>query len=242
MFNLRQFLNCLVTLVCLIWFNSVTAKELTLATSMSIPPYIIEHNDSGIQLKRVKKAFELANHSIKKVIYTSNKRAEILLYQKKVDAIINAPNNSKSMHFSDPVIYYQNVAISLASSHLYLTNISGLSNVRVMAFQNAKKYLGDEYRQAVNQSPAYDEAVNQQAQLEHLFLKHTDVIILDRRIFGHFNKLFESSGRFPKPVTFHPIFPKSPRVLGFHDKTLRNEFNEGLEALLITESTLTTTK
>lgn len=231
MFNLRQFLNCLVTLVCLIWFNSVTAKELTLATSMSIPPYIIEHNDSGIQLERVKKAFELANHSIKKVIYTSNKRAEILLYQTKVDAIINAPNNSKSMHFSDPVIYYQNVAISLTSNHLYLTNISGLSNVRVMAFQNARKYLGDDYRLAVNQSPAYDEAINQQAQLEHLFLKHTDVIILDRRIFDHFNKLFEASGRFPKPVTFHPIFPKSPRVLGFHSKALRDDFNEGLKRL-----------
>lgn len=231
MFNLRQFLNCLVTLVCLIWFNSVTAKELTLATSMSIPPYIIEHNDSGIQLERVKKAFELANHSIKKVIYTSNKRAEILLYQTKVDAIINAPNNSKSMHFSDPVIYYQNVAISLTSNHLYLTNISGLSNVRVMAFQNARKYLGDDYRLAVNQSPAYDEAINQQAQLEHLFLKHTDVIILDRRIFDHFNKLFEASGRFPKPVTFHPIFPKSPRVLGFHSKALRDDFNDGLKRL-----------
>jgi len=231
MFNLRQFLNCLVTLVCLIWFNSVTAKELTLATSMSIPPYIIEHNDSGIQLERVKKAFELANHSIKKVIYTSNKRAEILLYQKKVDAIINAPNNSQNMFFSDPVIFYQNTAISLSSTHIYLTDIAGLSDVRVMAFQNARKYLGDEYRQAVNQSPAYDEAINQQAQLEHLFLKHTDVIILDRRIFDHFNKLFEASGRFPKPVTFHPIFPKSPRVLGFHNKALRDDFNDGLKRL-----------
>ena len=231
MFNLRQFLNCLVTLVCLIWFNSVTAKELTLATSMSIPPYIIEHNDSGIQLERVKKAFELANHSIKKVIYTSNKRAEILLYQKKVDAIINAPNNSQNMFFSDPVIFYQNTAISLSSTHIYLTDIAGLSDVRVMAFQNARKYLGDEYRQAVNQSPAYDEAINQQAQLEHLFLKNTDVIILDRRIFDHFNKLFEASCRFPKPVTFHPIFPKSPRVLGFHNKALRDDFNDGLKRL-----------
>jgi len=242
MFNLRRFLSSLVTFLCLIWFNSVTAKELILATSKSIPPYIVEHDSSGIQLERVKKVFQLSNHSIKKIIFTSNKRAEILLYQKKVDAIINAPNNSENMFFSDPVIFYQNTAISLSSNHIYLTDIAGLSDVRVMAFQNARKYLGDQFRHAVNQSPAYDEAVNQQAQLEHLFLKNTDVIILDRRIFDHFNKLYEASGRFPKPVTFHPIFPKSPRILGFHNEALRNEFNEGLKALLLIERTFPTSK
>ncbi|MFC3152514.1 substrate-binding periplasmic protein [Litoribrevibacter euphylliae] len=221
-----------MTLWCISWFNTSQAKELTLATSKSIPPYIFEETENGIQIERVRAAFDLAGHSIKKIIFTSNKRAELLLKQKKVDAIINVAMDQKNLYYSDPVIHYQNSAISLSRLELNLKSIEELAYYRVMAFQNAKKFLGNRYATAVSKSPIYDEAVNQLAQLERLYNEQVDVIILDVRIFEYFNQLYNAAGKYPAPVQYHYIFPSSPRSLGFHNATLRNDFNRGLKKLL----------
>lgn len=227
-----RWLTLCVTLWCLSWFDIGEAKEVTLATSKSIPPYIVEQTDSGVQLDRVRAAFNLAGHTIKKIVFTSNKRAELLLKQKKVDAIINAPLNQPAMYYSNAVIHYQNAAISLARLNIQVDSVDALSHYRVMAFQNAKKFLGKRYASAVSQSPVYDEAVNQLAQLERLYNEQVDIIILEVRIFEYFNQQYDTAGKHPTPVQYHYIFPSSPRHLGFHDTKLRDEFNLGLQKLL----------
>lgn len=226
-----------MTLACLLWFNQGMAKELILATSKSIPPYIIEETESGVQLDRVKAVFEHAGHHIKKVIFTSNKRSELLLQQKKVDAIINAPINQSTIFYSEPVIRYQNVAITLTSSGFTLNHIEDLRHYRVMAFQNASKFLGPIYSDMVKQNPTYYEAINQQAQLERLYLKQVDVIILEHRIFEYFNQLYLEAGHYSSPVSYHYIFPSAPRSVGFHDEHLRDQFNLSLHELFKSEST-----
>ncbi len=227
----RRFYLRILTLLNLFWFNQSVADELVLATSKSIPPYIIEETQSGVQLDRVRLVLEHAGHSIKKIVFTSNKRAELLVKQRKVDAIINAPLTQSGLHYSDPVIHYQNVAISLTSAGITLDELDQLKHYRIMAFQNASKYLGKAFADVIKQSPFYDEAINQMAQLERLYLKQVDVIILEHRIFEYYNRRYDSNGRFPSPVTYHYLFPLAPRVLGFHDPKLRDEFNRSLNQL-----------
>ncbi|GGB15193.1 hypothetical protein [Agarivorans gilvus] len=86
-----------------------------------------------------------------------------MLNKSAVDAIINAPNNSVDNYLSDPVIYYQNVAINLTERQVKLNSVADLANYRFMAFQNATKYLRATFNEAAEQAKAYTEVANQQA-------------------------------------------------------------------------------
>ncbi|MPW29163.1 transporter substrate-binding domain-containing protein [Agarivorans sp. B2Z047] len=207
------------------------AQTITLATSKSIPPYIIKDQQSGIQLDIIKQAFSNAGYQVQQVIFTSNLRAERMLEQNAVDAIVNAPNNGTHAHLSEPVIFYQNVAISLSVRQLNIQSIDDLTKFRLMAFQNAKKYLGEHFAKATEQAKFYTEVANQSAQLERLYRGQVDVIVLDKRIFHYLNQQLIAKQRPTAPVTKHLIFPESPRLLGFHDPELRDKFNAGLKQL-----------
>ncbi|WP_163130875.1 ABC transporter substrate-binding protein [Agarivorans sp. Alg241-V36] len=205
------------------------AQTITLATSKSIPPYIIKEQQSGIQLDIIKQAFSNAGYQVKQVIFTSNLRAERMLQQNAVDAIVNAPNNGSHAYLSEPVIFYQNVAISLSARQLSIQSIDDLTKFRLMAFQNAKKYLGEQFSTATEQAKFYTEVANQSAQLERLYRGQVDVIVLDKRIFHYLNQKLIDKQRPTAPVTTHSIFPESPRLLGFHDPQIRDQFNAGLK-------------
>lgn len=206
-------------------------QSVTLATSKSIPPYIIKEQQSGIQLDIIKQAFSNAGYQVNQLIFTSNLRAERMLKQNAVDAIVNAPNNGSYAYLSEPVIFYQNIAISLSARQLSIGSIEDLTKFRLMAFQNAKKYLGDRFSQAAEQAKFYTEVSNQSAQLERLYRGQVDVIILDKRIFHYLNQKRIAQKSPTAPVTKHLIFPESPRLLGFHDPALRDKFNAGLKQL-----------
>ncbi|WP_411992044.1 hypothetical protein [Agarivorans sp. DSG3-1] len=211
--------------------GTLQAKTITLATSKSIPPYIIKNSQSGIQLDIIKQAFELAGHQVDQVIFTSNIRAEKMLKQQAVDAIVNAPNTVQHSFLSDPVIFYHNVAISLSSQDVDLQQISQLAKYKLLAFQNAKKYLGEQYANAVAHAKSYTEVANQYAQLERLYRGQVDVIIMDKRIFAYLNKQRLKEKKTVEEVRFHTIFEPSPRLLGFHQAALRDQFNLGLKRL-----------
>ncbi|GAA3943989.1 transporter substrate-binding domain-containing protein [Litoribacillus peritrichatus] len=226
----KQSGKVLALLFFLLACSTISAKELIISTSKSIPPYIINETESGLQIDRVRKAFQLAGYHIQKIIFTSNKRAEQLLLEHKVDAIINAPP-IPNIYLSEPVVYFHNVAVTLVSSNITLRNLSDLRSHRIMAFQNAIKFLGEEYRQLMASHLRYDEAVNQNAQLRRLFSGQIDVIILDKRIFEYYHQQLIEQDRHTQPVKFHYLFEPAPRRLGFYNQTLRNEFNGGLSQL-----------
>ncbi len=211
--------------------SSTQAKDITLATSKSIPPYIIEQGQSGIQLEIIQQAFSKAGHRVSKLIFTSNLRAERMLSLNAVDAIVNAPNGSINTYLSEPVIYYQNVAISLRKNHLKVDKVSDLARYRFMAFQNAKKYLGEVYNRATNEALAYTEVANQQAQIERLHRGQVDLIVMDKQIYLYLSQQLKNPDHLQEAVTFHAIFEPAPRLIGFHDKGLRDQFNQGLRAL-----------
>jgi polar amino acid transport system substrate-binding protein len=217
--------------LCFSYMGLTQAQTITLATSKSIPPYIIKDQQSGIQLDIIKQAFNNAGYQVKQLIFTSNLRAERMLQQNAVDAIVNAPNNGSHAYLSDPVIFYQNVAISLSVRQLKIQSIDDLAKFRLMAFQNAKKYLGEQFSTAAGQAKTYTEVANQSAQLERLYRGQVDVIVLDKRIFHYLNQQLIAQKRPTAPVTKHLIFPESPRLLGFHDPILRDKFNAGLKQL-----------
>lgn len=226
-------LNTIFTVLCIYVFGNhlAQAKQISLAMSRSIPPYIIEQPQSGIQLDIIKQAFLIAGHQVKQVVFTSNLRAERLMEKLTVDAIVNAPITNKNFYLSEPVIFYLNTAITLKARALPLNHVAQLSQYKVMAFKNAINSLGEDYTKAISRSELYTEVANQHAQLERLYRGQVDVIIIDKRIFAYLNQTRMPAGQQLPEVSFHDILPISPRLLGFHNEQLRNQFNHGLKKL-----------
>ena len=62
-------------------------REVIIAASASIPPYVFEKTDSGIHLGLIKAALKAIGFANINVQYMSNKRAEHQLHNKGVDIL-----------------------------------------------------------------------------------------------------------------------------------------------------------
>ena len=163
-------------------------QPIVIAASATIPPYVIEKTDTGIQLNIIKAALIEQGLDNIVVIYMSNKRAEQQLHSGNVDILLNyAGKRGAAIYPSQPVLSYKNVAVSLKKRNFTIETINELNNKSVLGFQNATAYLPPPFAKRVAQFASYEEVVNQRAQVDRLMKDWVDVIILDERIFHYYN-------------------------------------------------------
>ena len=141
---------------------------------------------------------------------------------------------------SEPVVTFQNYAISLAKKGYPVDiKMDSLSKHSVVAFQKASQLLGKDYQQAVSANPNYQEVAKQELQVNLLFIRELDFIVMDKSIFGYFwhkalkkNKFnIQAKKRFYQKIVFHPLFDASPYPFIFKDKAVRDDFNQGLKKI-----------
>ncbi|MCK8123588.1 transporter substrate-binding domain-containing protein [Pseudoalteromonas sp. 2CM39R] len=209
-----------------------TQKPIIVAASASLPPYVFQDTNSGIQLEILKAAFKSQGISNISIHYMSNKRAEQQLMQGKVDIALNFPPVLTShVYKSDELLRYQNVAVSLADKDLKINSIYDLAGKSVLAFQNATNFIEAPFKSVTNILRSYEEVVNQEAQVDHLMKGWVDVIILERRVFLYYLEKYKQSAEV-KPFIVHAIFKEAPRPAFFYSKTLKNTFNLGLGEII----------
>lgn len=217
-----------------------TSSVIRVAVSFSIPPWVIQDSDSGIELEILRAAVDGKGYTIKPV-YVPFERAFSMFNEGQVDALINArPNSVEGGFYSDIVVYFHNVAISL--THRAFPRripISYLQTARVVAFQRARDFLGDEFAEVARSNPNYQEIANQQLQINLLFFRDADFIVMEREIFKFYREqalaapdLSESDRqKLERLVTIHPLFPPTGYRFVFRQEGLRDTFNEGLARL-----------
>ncbi|MFY8282617.1 substrate-binding periplasmic protein [Pseudoalteromonas sp. SSMSWG5] len=201
---------------------------IVVAASSYLPPYVIKDNDSGIQLEILKAAFKSQGISNIVVQYMPNKRVEQQLLQGKVDIALNfASGSSTNIYQSEPLLRYQNVAISLAEQNFKIDSIYDLAGKSVLGFQNATNFIEAPFKSVTRILRSYDEVVNQEAQVDHLMKGWVDVIILERRVFLYYLEQYKQTAEL-KPFVVHPIFNEAPRPAFFNSEVLKDTFNTGL--------------
>ncbi|CCQ10951.1 ABC-type amino acid transport/signal transduction systems, periplasmic component/domain [Pseudoalteromonas luteoviolacea B = ATCC 29581] len=205
--------------------------RLIVAANGFVPPYVIQQDDSGIQLEIIKAALQIQGYKDLKFVYMSNKRAEHAITARMVDVVVNLPVSYEGRLFSsEPLLDYQNIAVTLKANGYQIQSIQDLRGYGVVAFQNAQTFLGQEYRLAANYFRSYEEVINQEAQVELLMKGWADVIVLERRIFEFYLAQYAKHD-LPKEVSVHPIFSSSPRPIYFVSETTRDAFNRGLKQI-----------
>jgi polar amino acid transport system substrate-binding protein len=224
----------LVVLFSIAYCLPAGAKELKMAIGLSLPPYIIAENNTGLELDMVRQALASKGYTLDPE-YVPFARVPQTLEHGLADAAmtVNGAMGLHAAYFSDTYITYQNVAVTLKSNHITINSIGDLLALKIIAFQGAAKILGPKFGEAAKASPEYVEMADQDRQVAMLFANRTDVFIGDINIFKYYREQVKLTGLqdTSAEVDVHRIFPPTPYSVAFKDPAVRDDFNNGLRGL-----------
>ncbi len=208
-------------------------EPITLTAGLSKPPFVIEDDNQkiGIQLELIKAAFSTEQRDVS-FLHLPLSRSFSSIEKWHSDGTITLPLNYKreGVYLSLPYISYHNVLVTLAEDKIELTNINDVAEKKVVAFQTAQHFLGDEFESAVQGAQDYREMADQAKQIEMLFMKRAEILVLDISIFKYF-LLQHSDKKYKKPYVVHSFFKPANYSAGFKNKLIRDEFNRGLNTI-----------
>ncbi|WP_228290861.1 substrate-binding periplasmic protein [Shewanella cyperi] len=212
------------------------ADELTIGVSFSIPPYVIQENNTGLELELLNMALAASGHRVN-ITYLPLARTFHELREGKLDGIINVHEGMvDKVFYSDVAIVFQNCAISLAKNQLKIDSIRDLKDKRIVAFQRASVLLGPEFSQVVTANDEYSEVARQQLQVYMLMKDRVDAVVMDRHIFNYYRKqaLLQNAlnaAELQQSLVYHEIFPPTEYRFAFQSERIRDDFNRGLKQL-----------
>jgi polar amino acid transport system substrate-binding protein len=207
------------------------AKTISIGIGFSIPPYIIEKGDQGIELNIIKEAFAIIGHDVVFRYYDVETLREYFTH-KVIDAAIHMHEDHpiKPGGFSQPHIAYNNVVIALKKSELSIKHISQLEKLKVMSFNSASDFLGSEFAEMAKNNPYYVEKKRDSTRVFALQHGLVDAIVMDINIYNHWIKKDKRFTR-AQPVKVFDILDKTHYRVGFHDLTLLKKFDSAIESL-----------
>lgn len=219
----------------------VHAGNIRVGIGFAIPPYVIKDINAGVEVDIIREAFKAVGHEAE-FVYLPNLRLPVAFADGIVDCIASnaaydlATDSGVPAYYSDVTVVFQNYAITLDKNGFTINSISDLADKSVLGFNNAIKYLGEEYAAMAEANERYSELADQALQVRMLFSGRVDVVVSDMRIFRYWRKLLIRSSvadaiSLDQRMAFHPIFSAAPRHVGFRDDTMRDLFNKGLAIL-----------
>lgn len=233
---MNSMISQILTIITLaIFSSSIMAKNVRVSFTKSMPPYLYENDNRGIELEIIKAAFNSQNVSLAPYDNIHYIRAAKLLKKRRVDAVVSNLHNQAykstqtEIFDSESTLSYMDCAISLKSQKIKYDKMSDYSDKVIWAFKSAKEVLGPEFKKAVDNNPHYTENYDQKNMIHMLIRNRVDIVISDRNIFNH--TMLESVGKKSELFEFKKLIPKTPRNLKFHNKNLRDTFNKGLKEI-----------
>lgn len=214
---------------------SASGKDILMAFSHEIPPYIFEKNDSGIEIDIITAALAYKGHTLKPLYFPLG-RVPIAFSNNQVDAAMGDMGvdlKSKGGFYANPTVIYDNVFITLKSSHVSITSPSDLNSLLVASFQGAEIRYPKWLKKVVEEKRFFGVS-DQLTQVKLLFLGRYDVVLSDRYIFKHFvNQLKIIEKLEMQDVDEHPFIEADPADYRpvFRDQNVRDDFNLGLQKL-----------
>ena len=209
-----------------------SAKELKIIFSQYTPPYVLE-DDKGIVVEIVRTALESSGHVVKPMYVPIGRGFKMFADQQVDGTTIIQESSGLKAHYSQPFMQYHNMAFVPKASGLTIQSIGDLKGKAIIAFQNADKYLGEEFSRVVAGNPRYKEMAQQEAQTHMVLLGRTEVAVMDESIFRYYREKLLAEGKIDKSqecIGFE-IFPPTPYRAAFNDPAVRDDFDRGIAAM-----------
>ncbi len=198
---------------------------------LSLPPYIMQGSDTGVDADIVRQALAAENYTLK-LEYVPFARVAVSMANKTADAAfpINEASGVSGVFYSDSHISYQNVVVALKSRSLKVGSVSDLKNMRVVAFGDARNYLGPDFAAMAKSNKNYYEIADQESQVKMLYKDRADVLVMDINIFKYFRQNIKDMD-VSQDAVFYNLFEPTAYKVAFTSKDVCDKFNAGLKAL-----------
>jgi polar amino acid transport system substrate-binding protein len=230
--NMKPSIFSLFLLSFTIAWHPALARELKIVFLQYTPPYVLDQ-ERGISIDLMREALKPRGYEIVPVTLPIG-RGYDLFAKGRADGTANILESSGlPIHYSDDFIRYHNKVFTLKTSHQTIKKISDLKEKKIAAFQNARKYLGDEFNKITVGNFRYREMSNQEKQTLLLLNGGAEVAVMDESVFHFFRGKLVAEGKVSPTVevdTF-TLFPPTLFKAAFIDKKVRDEFNRGLADL-----------
>lgn len=197
---------------------------LQIAIGESRMPYVSVETKSGIEYELITRTFQEAGYGLV-VQHVPSKRAQLKFAQGEMDAVIVTVGGI----VSDPYITYKNMAVTLCERQISLSKPADLAPYQTGAFNNAKKFLGEDFARIALNTGNYREISPQKLLNRMLLAKRIDVAIADINVFQHDQKEVDPEGG--QSICPFALFPPTLYRLEFHDPAIRDRFNKALGRL-----------
>ncbi len=223
--------------ICLLSFmmlaaSASLAEDITIAIGLSLPPYVISDEHRGMELDVAKEALTEAGYTLVPKYVPFARVAKSIASGATDAALTQVPGTHKDLHYSDAIITYQNVAISLASSSLSIDDVSALSSYSLVAFQGAKSILGEEFAAQATAAPKYAEMADQNKQVLMMFKGRAQVFVGDINIFKYFRQALKDKGAdVNAEIVIHEVFSPTDFSIAFTDAGVCAKVNTALTAM-----------
>ena len=133
---------------CLAVAGPVRAAELKIIFTKYTPPYVFE-DGTGIVVDIVRTALETSGHKVKPVYVPIDRGFKMFAERQADGTTIIQESSGLKAEYSEHFMQYHNFAFALKSRNLSIRSVADLKGKSVVAFQNAGKYLGEEFGRAV---------------------------------------------------------------------------------------------
>jgi len=207
------------------------AKELLMLTDDG-PPHMIAATKSGIDIDITREILFDMGHQVK-LGFAPLKRTMHQVANKEADLFLPTffQQDTTKLFISAPIINYQPIAFALKKNRYQFKEISDLAVVRLVTFQGASGYFGNEFVK-LSKHNGYAELHDMSKLPEMLIKNRCDVVVLDYYIFYYYLQKYLNQNSVDyfaiEEIERFTLFPEVKAHVGFHDKQLRDKFNRQL--------------
>lgn len=228
--------------ICFLWSTSLEchAKELRIAVSYDIPPYVTENGTKGLQLEIFQKAMEDSGYSFS-ILQAPFRRLEMAITEMGMDGFLSlgTTNVVNKAYDSNELLRFKNYAITKKGAGIILNSIADLKGHHILSWQQAHKNLGPEFEKTfgpatntLRYSTKYHEIPLQKNQVDMFLRGRADVIIINQHIFEEFVNQLSDIKALQDCFVYHDIFSEvNAFKVSFKEKDIRDAFNSGLQQI-----------
>ena len=231
----NTFLYCIVILVSTMLTGFASAKEVLMAFSQEIPPYIFQKQNKGIEIDIISAALAVKGHTLKPLYFPLG-RIPIAFTSNLVDAAMGDMGvnlEPKGGFYANPAVIYNNVFITLKNQNISIEKPNDLDQLRVVSFQGAENRY-PKWLKKVKEEKRFYGISDQLTQVKLLHFGRYDVVLSDRFIFYYFVKQMRLTNVLEVNEVDEHIFttvnPEDYRPV-FRDPKVRDDFNLGLKEI-----------
>lgn len=206
-------------------------NKVSIAIRPDVQPFVAEEGRSGLEIDIVRAILDRTQFA-PNFVQLPRVRMLQTFNAKGVDGALTSNIALEGEGcVTDWYIEHQNVGVTLADRMISVRDINDVSDLSIVTFDGATRYLGPKFAEQAKKSPRYIESSDQTIHVSLLYFGYFDMAIGDEWILklAQVNQK-NKTGAF-QPLTTHRILPTTYYGARFHDNAVCRAFNEGLASI-----------